>query len=46
MIEIDQRIPMKYSVHNYFALEYFKLYFEQRCNRDIYETSLLGSEKL
>ena len=37
MIDFDQRIPIKYSANNDFALKYLKLYFEQRWRNDIYE---------
>lgn len=38
MIEFNQIVPMKYSIHQEFALEYLKLYFEQRWRHDICET--------
>lgn len=37
MIEFNQRIPMKYSVHNDLAIDHLKLYFEQRWRDNIYE---------
>lgn len=46
MIEFNQRIPMKYSVHKDFALEYLKLYFEQRWRNDIYENLKTGYNEM
>lgn len=42
MIEFDQRIPMKYSVHNDFALEYLRSNCEKRWLNDIYENLKKG----
>lgn len=46
MIEFDQRVPMKYSLDNGFALDYLKLYFEQRWRRDIYENLKNGYNEM
>lgn len=46
MIEIGQRIPMRYGVHNYLALEYLKFCFQARPSKDIYQKRILGREKL
>lgn len=46
MIEFDQKIPMKYSVHKDFALEYLKLYFEQRWRHDICENLKTGYNEM
>ena len=46
MIEFDQRVPMKYSADNDFALDYLKLYFEQRWRHDIYENLKNGYNEM
>lgn len=46
MIDFDQRIPIKYSVHNDFALKYLKLYFEQKWRNDIYESLKNGYNEM
>ena len=46
MIEIDQKIPMKYNVHKDFALEYLKSCFEQRWCHDICENLKSGYSEM